>query len=96
MAAGGELMRAFHLTHFLGVFDARMVRIYRKIGSSPDVLGSAGKGREQISVGLWAWDETEHRFVCERAGLTPGQTRSWFEPSVGIPGETPELQPIAA
>lgn len=93
MAAGGELMREFHLTHFLGVFDARMVRIYRMIGSSPDVLGSEGSGREQISVGLWAWDEAEHRKVIERAELTPGQTRAWFEQSFGLVADSqPELE----
>lgn len=79
MAAGGELMRAFRLTHFLGVFDARMVRIYRMIGSSPEVLGSQGRGREQISVGLWAWNEDEHHRVIARAGLDPAETRFWFD-----------------
>ena len=84
MAAGGELMRAFHLSHFLGVFDPRMVRIYRMIGASPEVLGSTGKGRDQISVGLWAWDEAEHENVSARAGLQPGETRAWFEQSFGF------------
>lgn len=93
MAAGGELMREFHLTHFLGVFDARMVRIYRMIGSSPDVLGSQGKGREQISVGLWAWDQAEHLEVIERAELTPRQTRAWLEQSFGLAAQPqPELE----
>ena len=94
MAAGGELMRAFHLSHFLGVFDARMVRIYRMIGSSPEVLGSQGKGREQISVGLWEWDEVEHHKVMERAGLCPDETRAWFEQSFGFAVEPqPALEP---
>jgi acyl homoserine lactone synthase len=92
MAAGGELMRAFHLSHFVGVFDARMVRIYRMIGSSPDLLGSEGKGREQISVGLWAWDEDEHGMVIDRAGLTHGQTRSWFEQSFRPAAARPEYE----
>jgi acyl homoserine lactone synthase len=83
MAAGGELMRAFHLTHFLGVFDARMVRIYRMIGAAPTVLGSEGQGRDRISVGLWAWDEKQHRRVTERAGLSPDQTRAWFDRAFG-------------
>jgi acyl homoserine lactone synthase len=87
MAAGGELMRAVHLSHFLGVFDARMVRIYRMIGSSPDVLGTEGKGREQISVGLWAWDGAQHLKVIERGGLTPEQTRGWLEESFGLATE---------
>ena len=30
--AGGEILQGFGLTHFVGVFDARMIRIYRRIG----------------------------------------------------------------
>ena len=42
MLGGGEIMQGFGVEHFVGVFDARMVRIYRMIGSSPEVLGSFG------------------------------------------------------
>ena len=35
MLGGGEIMQGFDIEHFVGVFDARMVRIYRMIGSSP-------------------------------------------------------------
>lgn len=48
-------MRAFDLTYLLGVFDARMVRMYNMIGASPVVLGSLGKGRDKILVGLWGY-----------------------------------------
>lgn len=40
MLGDGEVMRGFGVTQFVGVFDARMVRIYRRFGSSPTVLGS--------------------------------------------------------
>ena len=49
MLAGGEIMEGFGVEHVVGVFDARMVRIYRRIGSSPEVLGRDGEGRAQIS-----------------------------------------------
>lgn len=39
MLGGGEIMSGFGVAHFAGVFDARMVRIYRLIGSSPEILG---------------------------------------------------------
>jgi acyl homoserine lactone synthase len=91
MAAGGELMRAFHLTHFLGVFDARMVRIYRMIGAAPTVLGCEGQGRDKISVGLWAWDEDGHQRVAERAGLRRGETRFWFDQAFGRLQSEPAL-----
>ena len=37
-------MEGFGVEHFVGVFDARMVRIYRRIGSFPEVLGQKGEG----------------------------------------------------
>ncbi|SLN22431.1 Acyl-homoserine-lactone synthase [Roseovarius litorisediminis] len=40
MLAGGEVMRGFGIKHYVGVFDARMERIYRLLGSTPEILGS--------------------------------------------------------
>lgn len=85
MLAGGELMRAFHLTHLLGVFDARMIRIYRMIGSSPQVLGQAGTGRDQISVGLWAFRDADRVKVLRRAGVSSSLSEHWFRRSFGHP-----------
>ncbi len=83
MLAGGELMRAFSLTHLLGVFDARMVRIYRMIGASPEVLGTTGTGRDQISVGLWAYRAEDRVKVLRRAGLSSTISEAWFNRSFG-------------
>lgn len=83
MLAGGELMRAFSLTHLLGVFDARMVRIYNMIGSAPDVLGSAGEGRDRISVGLWPFRPDDRLRVLRRAGLSSEISEAWFDRSFG-------------
>lgn len=69
MLSGGEMMEGFGLTHIAGVFDARMIRIYRLIGSSPVVLGSEGSGRDQISVGLWPYSPEDCNRVAERAGI---------------------------
>ena len=85
MLGGGELMRAFDLTHLLGVFDARMIRIYRMIGSSPQVLGSSGKGRDQISVGLWQYRPQDRVTVLRRAGVSSQVSEHWFNRSMGRP-----------
>lgn len=83
MLAGGEVMQQFGVAHYVGVFDARMVRIYRRIGSSPEVLGSEGEGREQISVGLWEFTPQAQAKVAQAAGITPDMSRRWFERSFG-------------
>lgn len=83
MLAGGELMRAFSLQHFVGVFDARMIRIYRMIGSSPEVLGSSGDGRETISIGLWDYSPIARARVLARAGLSSAISEHWMARSFG-------------
>lgn len=83
MLAGGELMCAYHLTHLLGVFDARMIRIYRMIGASPEVLGSSGEGRDTISVGLWKFRAEDRVKVLARAGVSSEMSEHWFRRSLG-------------
>lgn len=92
MLAGGELMANFGLTHLLGVFDARMVRIYNMIGAAPEVLGSTGEGREKISVGLWSYREEDRAKVLRRAGLSSEVSQHWFDRSFGM---APILQKAA-
>ncbi len=92
MLGGGELMRAFGLRHFVGVFDARMVRIYRMIGSSPEVLGSSGDGKETISVGLWDYSPVARARVMARAQISSEMSEAWFEQSFGY---RPELRMTA-
>jgi N-acyl-L-homoserine lactone synthetase len=83
MLAGGEIMEGFGVEHFFGVFDARMVRIYRRIGSSPEVLGQEGEGRTQISVGLWHFAPEAKALVAQKAGLSPEISRLWFDRAFG-------------
>lgn len=77
--AGVPFVQEFGIRHVVGVFDARMVRIYRMIGSSPDVIGSIGEGRDQISVGLWAFSEDAQARVSAAAGISADQIRRWFD-----------------
>ncbi|WP_299028440.1 acyl-homoserine-lactone synthase [uncultured Sulfitobacter sp.] len=83
MLGGGELMNGFGVRHFVGVFDARMVRIYKRVGSSPEVMGTTGTGRDAISVGLWAFEPDAQTRVAARAGITPAQSLSWFNRAFG-------------
>ena len=83
VVACGEIMTNFGVEHFVGVFDARMVRIYRMIGASPDVLGSVGEGRDLISVGLWHAADADRHKVLRRAEISPALSALWFERSFG-------------
>lgn len=86
MLGGGQIMTGFGVRHFAGVFDARMVRIYRAIGSSPEVLGSEGEGRDKLSVGLWSFSEQAKVDVAKRAGISPALSQLWFDRAFGASG----------
>lgn len=83
MLAGGEIMKNMNVSHYVGVFDARMVRIYKRIGSSPEVLGSQGEGRAKISVGLWEFTDQAQASVAASAGISPELSAYWFRRSFG-------------
>ncbi|NOR33018.1 MAG: autoinducer synthase [Sulfitobacter sp.] len=85
MLGGGEIMRGFGVAHFAGVFDARMVRIYRMTGASPEILGSRGDGTAQISVGLWSFDGAAQARLAARSGISPRQSAQWFQQRFGAP-----------
>lgn len=83
MLAGGEIMDGFGIEHFVGVFDARMVRIYRSIGAAPGILGSRGEGRARISVGLWVTSAEIKAHVRSSAGVSTELSRFWFDRAFG-------------
>jgi acyl homoserine lactone synthase len=78
MLAGAELGQGFHLNHAVGVFDARMVRIYRALGWAPDITGTRGDGPDAISVGLWDFQAPPFDKLCARAGLCREVSQNWF------------------
>ncbi|UWS80294.1 autoinducer synthase [Phaeobacter sp. G2] len=81
--AGLEIMRNLAVSHFAGVFDRRMVRIYRSLGFSPEIIKSAGVGRDRISLGLWEYNVQAYQRVARRAGIAPEMSQLWFDRSLG-------------
>ncbi len=88
MLAGLELGLGQGLDHAVGVFDARMVRVYRGLGWQPEVLGTQGSGREAISVGLWEFLPRYRQTLLARAGLTDEIMRHWYARAFGTPATT--------
>ena len=83
MLGGLEVGLGFHLSDAVGVFDARMVRLYRRLGWEPTVLGTAGTGSEAISAGLWTFGESCRQGLLSRAGVNGAQSRRWFDAAFG-------------
>ena len=78
MLAGAALMEGQSLTHFLGVFDAPMERIYRQIGASPEILGSVGQGRSKTSLGLWSYTPAAKARLVKKAKLSEAVMLHWY------------------
>jgi acyl homoserine lactone synthase len=77
--AADDLMRQYALTSFVGVFDPRMVRIYKTLGVALDQLGTKGEGAGAISVGLLHLKDSQRAKVLSRAGMTEQMSREWFD-----------------
>lgn len=82
MLGGMEIGRGADLSHAVGVFDARMIRIYRRLGWGPIILGSNGTGREAISVGLWAFENDIRSRLLAKAGVSAEVSRFWYDRSL--------------
>jgi acyl homoserine lactone synthase len=83
MLGGLEIGLGHHLSDAVGVFEARMLRVYRRLGWPPTILGSAETGREAVSVGLWAFSDDLRPGLLRRAGVSADLSRLWFDRAFG-------------
>lgn len=72
-----ELGLACGLRHALGVFDLRMLRVYRRLGWMPTVLGAARPGKAAVGVGLWTFDAARRDGLMLRAGVDRSTLAGW-------------------
>ncbi|MBL4806049.1 MAG: autoinducer synthase [Rhodobacteraceae bacterium] len=84
MLAGVELGIQFGLDSSIGVFDARMVHIYRRVGWAPEILGTSGTGKSAISAGLWPIDFDAKMEICAKIGFDPSVPEKWFNDSFPV------------
>ena len=84
--AADDLMGQFALTSFVGVFVARMVRIYKTLGVNLEQLGTSGSDQDQISVGLLHLNPERRAKVLSRAGMTEQLAHQWFDNSFSASG----------
>lgn len=79
LLAASELGLGMGLSHAIGVFDRQMVRVYRRLGWSPEVLGSA----DGLSAGIWAFTDETHDALCAAAGISARTSRDWYDAHLG-------------
>ena len=78
MLGGLEVGLHHGLSHAIGVFDARMVRIYRLLGWPPAIMGTEGEGPTAVSAGLWAFEEGLRPALQRRARVSAETSRAWL------------------
>lgn len=59
------------IEHIVGVFDRRMVQIYKRGGWSPELVGESGSGRDAVFLGVWEVSEANEAAI-RRAGNFQG------------------------
>jgi len=59
------------IQQIVGVFDRRMIRIYRRGGWAPEVVGESGTGREAVFLGVWDVSEAYAESI-RKAGKLKG------------------------
>jgi acyl homoserine lactone synthase len=79
LLAASELGLGLGWTRAVGIFDAPMARVYRRLGWEPVLLGA----RDGIAAGLWTFSDEAHDRLCDRAGVPAAQSRRWFERDLG-------------
>ena len=83
MLGGLEVGLNLGLSHAVGVFDARMLRIYGRLGWLPAVLGQEGEGRAAICAGLWAYTPDLRAPLLKKAGLSGEISHHWYARAFG-------------
>lgn len=83
MLGGLELGLRKGLSHAIGVFDARMIRVYRRLGWPAAPLGQRGEGPEAIMAGMWDFDLSHRATLLRRAGISGEISDYWWRRSLG-------------
>ena len=79
--AGCELGIRFGLESSIGVVYTHTLPIYRRIGWIPDVIGTGGEGRGEISACLWPINTEVKANICRKSGIAPEYVEHWFNAS---------------
>lgn len=78
---------ALGLSHLVGVFDARMIGVYRRLGWSPAVTGRSGAERSAVCAGLWAIEPDLRPALRRKAGVSQQLSEYWIRRAFGAPGK---------
>jgi acyl homoserine lactone synthase len=79
LLASSELGLGLGLRGSVGVFDAPMLRVYRRLGWKPEVLGQ----QDGIAAGIWTFSDETHDRLLASCKINARTSRGWFETTFG-------------
>ena len=91
VVGAGELMDAFALEHYVGVFFDKMERVFALSHIKADILGvaeEADAAGDRIAVGTWEITKECIAKNLNRVGVSRETSRKWFQQSFAHRGET--------
>lgn len=96
MAAGGKVMQDFCIEHFVGVFDRKMLPVYRLIGAVPTVVGWSQGDTNRIGIGLWEYSHDSYKNLLDGCGLSAVEMELFVANSGLFDTETERKLTVAA
>lgn len=96
MAAGGKVMQEYCVDHFVGVFDRKMLPVYRMIGCVPTIVGWSKSDRNKTGVGLWEYDADHYKRLLDGCAMTEIEMELFFANAALVSEDRGEQNIIAA
>lgn len=66
-----RLMQLARLKSLVAIFDEKMLRLYRRMGIEPEVLGSKAYDTGIAQAGLWHFDDAKYRALFQASQVDP-------------------------
>jgi len=83
MLAGCQIGLSQKLESIIAIFDPHMIRVYRRLGWAPKILGTVGQGREKICAGAWTFDREIQARMADQARIPVALSELWYRRSMG-------------
>ena len=77
----GELFRRNRARAFLGLFDRRMLRVYKMMKNYPEILGIAEGQEDWVAAGLWKMSIPVWERSLASLQISPETSSFWFDDS---------------
>jgi len=72
LALTAHLMRQTNVSMLVAIFDEKMLRVYRRTGVLPTIIGSSRYGSDEFYAGFWPFEEERFHALVQASNLEDG------------------------